>query len=97
MAVFFPSVVSIKNETMVNMFKLLDASGLKTFLGYIYSISEPILAEFFNTVSIDHDAISCIVQGQKLNISQRIFAEVFYLLGVRVTFCKDIPPANDET
>lgn len=97
MAIVFPSVPSMKDEPMVEMFKILETTGLKSFLWCTNSIFEPILDQFFNTTSMENGAILCTVQGHKFKISQRIFADVFDLLRVGVASCKDLPPTNDKT
>lgn len=96
MTVVFPSVLNMKDEPMVEMFKILEDTGLK-FLGCTYSILKPILDEFFSSATMDHGTIICTIQGQNFKISQRIFAEVFYLSGVGVISCKDLSPAYVET
>lgn len=39
MFVVFPSVLSMKDESMVEIFKMLEATELKEFLGCLDSIS----------------------------------------------------------
>lgn len=61
MDVVFSFVLCMKYEPMFDMFKILEASGLKTFLGCTDNISKPLLDELFNTVSMEHGEI-CRVQ-----------------------------------
>lgn len=96
-ATFFPSVLSMKDEPMIEMFKMLKATDLKTFLGCTDSISEPILDELFSSTTVEHGAILCTIQGQNFNISHWIFVEVFDLPEIGVISCKELSPTNIET
>ncbi|KZV26516.1 hypothetical protein F511_34978 [Dorcoceras hygrometricum] len=64
---------------MVNMFKALEASGLRGFLGCPSVLYEQELEQFFDTAIVQDGDISCAVSGKYVEISESRFAGVFNL------------------
>ncbi|KZV38158.1 NB-ARC domain containing protein [Dorcoceras hygrometricum] len=76
----FDSVLGISdNVGMLNMFKALEASGLRGFLGCPSTLYERELEQFFNTVIVQEDDITCAVSGKYVAISESRFRGVFGL------------------
>ncbi|KZV52229.1 hypothetical protein F511_38562 [Dorcoceras hygrometricum] len=74
----FESVLGIQdNEGMVNMFKDLEASGLRGFLGCPSVLYEQDLEQFFDTAIVQDGDITCAVSGKYVAISESRFAGVF--------------------
>lgn len=57
---------------------------------------EPVIDEFFKTVTIGHGTTICRLQEKYFNISQRIFSEVFDLPSTRLTSCANLPEGNAD-
>ncbi|KZV40461.1 cell division control protein 2 [Dorcoceras hygrometricum] len=76
----FESVLAISdNEGMLNMFKALEASGLRGFLWCQSVLYETELEQFFDTALVQGGDITGAVSGNFFAISQSRFAEVFEL------------------
>ncbi|KZV30129.1 hypothetical protein F511_35800 [Dorcoceras hygrometricum] len=76
----FDSVLGISdNDGMVNMFKALEASGLRGFLGCPSTLYERELEQFLDTAIMKEGDITCAVSGKYVAISESRFAEVFGL------------------
>ncbi|KZV30681.1 hypothetical protein F511_41839 [Dorcoceras hygrometricum] len=76
----FESILAIPdNEGMLNMFKALEASGLRGFLGCQSVLYEKELEQFFDTALVQDGDITGAVSGKFFSISQSRFAEVFDL------------------
>ncbi|KZV33272.1 hypothetical protein F511_41673 [Dorcoceras hygrometricum] len=76
----YESVLAIPdNEGMLNMFKALEASGLRGFLGCQSVLYEKELEQFFDTALVQDWDITGAVSGKFFSISQSRFAEVFDL------------------
>ncbi|KZV25261.1 hypothetical protein F511_12497 [Dorcoceras hygrometricum] len=76
----FESVLAIPdNEQMLNMFRALEASGLRGFLGCQSVLYEQELEQFFDTALVQDGDITGAVSGKFFSISQSRFAEVFDL------------------
>ncbi|KZV35486.1 hypothetical protein F511_35834 [Dorcoceras hygrometricum] len=76
----FDSVLGIQdNEGMVNMFKALEASGLRGFLGCPSVLYEQELEQFFDTAIVQDGDITCAVSGNYVEISESRFAGVLNL------------------
>ncbi|KZV24719.1 hypothetical protein F511_23818 [Dorcoceras hygrometricum] len=67
------------NEGTLNMFKALEASGLRGFLGCQSVFYEKELEQFFDTALVQDGDITGAVSGKFFSISQSRFAEVFDL------------------
>ncbi|KZV54742.1 hypothetical protein F511_08059 [Dorcoceras hygrometricum] len=76
----FESVLVIPdNEGMLNMFKALEASGLRGFLGCQSVLYEKEEEQFFDTKLVQDGDITGAVSGKFFSISQSRFAQVFDL------------------
>ncbi|KZV14734.1 hypothetical protein F511_40626 [Dorcoceras hygrometricum] len=76
----FDSVLSIPdNNDMVNMFRALEATGLRGFLGCSSVLYEQELEQFFDTALIQYGNITCAVSGKYVAIFASRFAGVFNL------------------
>ncbi|KZV32086.1 hypothetical protein F511_32978 [Dorcoceras hygrometricum] len=76
----FESVLVIPdNEGMLNMFRAVEVSGLRGFLGCQSVLYEQELEQFFDTALVQNGDITGAVSGKFFSISQSRFAEVFEL------------------
>ncbi|KZV41665.1 hypothetical protein F511_25573 [Dorcoceras hygrometricum] len=88
----FDSVLGISdNDGMVNMFKALEASGLRGFLGCPYTLYERELEQFFDTAIVQEGDITCAVSGKYVVISESRFAGVFGLPTEGLTDISAVP------
>lgn len=62
---------------MVAMFKTLEASGLKGFLGYTSYVYEEGLSQFFPSAKIFYEEVVCNIGYQTYSISQDMFTQTF--------------------
>ncbi|KZV54298.1 hypothetical protein F511_19206 [Dorcoceras hygrometricum] len=70
----FESVLMIHdNEGMLNMFKSLEASGLRRFLGCESVLYEAELGQFFDTALLQDEDITCAISGKFITISPSLF------------------------
>ncbi|KZV16257.1 alpha/beta hydrolase domain-containing protein 17B-like [Dorcoceras hygrometricum] len=73
----FESVLMIHDhEGMLNMFKALEASGLRRFLGCESVLYEKKLGHFFDTAIIQDEDITGVISGKFVSISPNLFAKV---------------------
>ncbi|KZV33867.1 hypothetical protein F511_17791 [Dorcoceras hygrometricum] len=76
----FESVLMIPDhDGMLNMFKALEANGLRGFLGCESVLYEKELEQFFETALVQGEDITGAVSGKFFSISQAQFAHVFEL------------------
>ncbi|KZV25871.1 hypothetical protein F511_29297 [Dorcoceras hygrometricum] len=76
----FESVLNIPdNEGMQNMFKTLESSGLRGFLGCKSVLCDPELEHVFDTALIQGGDITGAISGKYFSISPSRFAGVFEL------------------
>ncbi|KZV52905.1 protein transport protein sec31-like [Dorcoceras hygrometricum] len=76
----FDSVLGIQdNDGMVTMFRALEASGLRWFLGCPSVLYEQELVQIFDTAIVKDGDITCTVSGKYVAISESRFAVVFNL------------------
>ncbi|KZV48356.1 cell division control protein 2 [Dorcoceras hygrometricum] len=69
--VYFDSLLGIQdNEEMVNMFRALEASGLRGFLGCPSVLYEQELEQFFDTAMVQDGDVTCAVSGKFFAISE---------------------------
>ncbi|KZV28978.1 hypothetical protein F511_07538 [Dorcoceras hygrometricum] len=81
----------LDNEGMLNMFKALEASGLRGFLGCPSVLYEQELAQFFDTAIVQDGDITCAVSGKYVAISESRFAGVFNLPTDGITDLSEVP------
>ncbi|KZV55514.1 hypothetical protein F511_33762 [Dorcoceras hygrometricum] len=76
----FDSVLGISNnDGMLNMFKDLEASGLRGFLGCPSTLYERELEQFFDPDIVQEGDITCAISGKYVAISESRFAGVLGL------------------
>ncbi|KZV42809.1 dystroglycan-like [Dorcoceras hygrometricum] len=73
------SVLSLANEGMVSIFKALESSGLRGFLGCSAAIYEKDLVNFFENAIMRGYTVISSVQGMFVEISEEQFARFFDL------------------
>ncbi|KZV38164.1 splicing factor 3B subunit 1 [Dorcoceras hygrometricum] len=76
---------------MVKMFKALECSGLKGFLGCSSAIYEAALVEFFQNASVQDDKVICTVQEKSVEFTEEVFAGTFDLPTEGLTDMSDVP------
>ncbi|KZV26286.1 hypothetical protein F511_41691 [Dorcoceras hygrometricum] len=89
--IYFDSVFGMDNEGMVKMFKALESSGLKGFLGCSSVIYEAALVEFFHNASVQNDKVVSTVQGKSVEFTEAIFAGTFELPTEGLIDMSDVP------
>ncbi|KZV26351.1 delphilin-like [Dorcoceras hygrometricum] len=88
----FESVLMIHdNEGMLNMFKALEASGLRQFLGCESILYEAELGHFFETALLQDEDITCAISGNFITISPSLFTTVFALPSEGITNFSEVP------
>ncbi|KZV41507.1 dystroglycan-like [Dorcoceras hygrometricum] len=88
----FESVLIIPDhDGMLNMFKALEASGLRGFLGCESVLYEKELEQFFETALVQGEYITGTVSGKFFSISQAQFARVFELPTEGVVNISEVP------
>ncbi|KZV33905.1 hypothetical protein F511_26269 [Dorcoceras hygrometricum] len=88
----FESVLMIHdNEGMLNMFKALEASGLRRFLGCESVLYEAELGQFFDTALLQDEDITCVISGKFVTISPTLFSTVFDLPSEGITNFSEVP------
>ncbi|KZV17935.1 hypothetical protein F511_42578 [Dorcoceras hygrometricum] len=88
----FESVLMIhEHEGMLNMFKALEASGLRRFLGCESVLYEKELGHFFDTALIQDEDITGVISGKFVSISPTLFAKVFDLPTEGITNFSEVP------
>ncbi|KZV15628.1 hypothetical protein F511_40165 [Dorcoceras hygrometricum] len=88
----FDSVLGISdNDGMVNMFKALEASGLRGFLGCPSTLYERELDQFLDTAIVQEGDITCSVSGKYVAISESRFVGVFGLPTKGLTDISAVP------
>ncbi|KZV38493.1 splicing factor 3B subunit 1-like [Dorcoceras hygrometricum] len=76
---------------MVKMFKALESSGLKEFLGCSSMIYEAALVEFFQNGCVQNDKVVSTVQGKSVEVTEEVFAGTFELPTEGLTDMSDVP------
>ncbi|KZV49173.1 hypothetical protein F511_04442 [Dorcoceras hygrometricum] len=88
----FDSVLCISdNDEMVNMFKALESTGLRGFLGCPSVLYEQELEQFFDTAIVQDGDITCVVSGKYVAIPEDRFAGVFNLPTEGLTDLSEVP------
>ncbi|KZV24032.1 hypothetical protein F511_26207 [Dorcoceras hygrometricum] len=75
----FDSVLSFPDEGMVAMFKALESTGLRGFLGCPSVLYEKDLESFFSNATVHGDSVKSCVQSKYIAISAELFAGAFGL------------------
>ncbi|KZV34531.1 histone-lysine N-methyltransferase 2D-like [Dorcoceras hygrometricum] len=89
--IYFDSVYGMADEGMVHMFKALESSGLRGFLGCSSAIYKAALVEFFQNASVRDNKFVSAVQGKAVEITEEVFAGTFELPTEGLTEMTDVP------
>ncbi|KZV17566.1 hypothetical protein F511_19963 [Dorcoceras hygrometricum] len=88
----FDSVLGIQdNDGMVQMFRALEATGLRGFLGCPSVLYEQELEQFLDTDMVQDGDVVCAVSGKYIAISEDRFAGVFNLPTDGLTDLLEVP------
>ncbi|KZV26490.1 hypothetical protein F511_36606 [Dorcoceras hygrometricum] len=88
----FDSILgSQNNEGMVQMFRALEATGIRGFLGCPYVLYEQELEQFFDTAFVQNGDVVCAVSEKFVAISETRFAGVFNLPTDGLTDLSEVP------
>ncbi|KZV42326.1 dystroglycan-like [Dorcoceras hygrometricum] len=88
----FDSILGIQdNEGMVQMYRALEASVLRGFLGCPSVLYEQELEQFFDTAIVQDGDITCVVSGKYVAISETRFAGVFNFPTDGLTDLSEVP------
>ncbi|KZV36664.1 hypothetical protein F511_41188 [Dorcoceras hygrometricum] len=79
------------HEGILNMFKALEASGLRRFLGCESVLYEMELGHFFDTALIQGEDVTGVISGKSVSISSTLFAKVFDLPTEGITNFSEVP------
>ncbi|KZV14321.1 hypothetical protein F511_19464 [Dorcoceras hygrometricum] len=79
------------HDGMLNMFKELEASGLRGFLGCESVLYEKEIQQFFETALVQGEDITGTLSGKFFSISQAQFARVFELPTDGVVNFSEVP------
>ncbi|KZV50749.1 hypothetical protein F511_30520 [Dorcoceras hygrometricum] len=74
----FESVLSMEDAGMVKMFRRLEQSGLRGFLGAFRSVFEATLNQFFVNASVIAGTVVSTLENRKMVITLTIFVEMFH-------------------
>ncbi|KZV41769.1 pentatricopeptide repeat-containing protein [Dorcoceras hygrometricum] len=75
----FESMIVMEHNGMVKMFKSLEETWLKGFLGISGPVYEGVVIEFFANATVLADTIVIFVANRKIGITKDVFAETFGL------------------
>ncbi|KZV22409.1 splicing factor 3B subunit 1-like [Dorcoceras hygrometricum] len=89
--IYFDSVLGMEEEGMVKMFKALESSGLREFLGCTSAIYEAALVEFFQNASVRDGKVVGTIQGNAVEFTEEVFAGTFELPTEGLTDMIDVP------
>ncbi|KZV58027.1 dystroglycan-like [Dorcoceras hygrometricum] len=87
----FDSVLEMDEPGMVSMFQALVASGLQGFLGCTAVVYEEALVEFFANGRVRDGLVVSLVDGVIVEISEKLFAEMFELPVVGLADVSEMP------
>ncbi|KZV39489.1 protein tipD [Dorcoceras hygrometricum] len=87
----FDSVLSLYDGGMVSMFKALESSGLRGFLGCSAPIYEKDLVTLFENAIVRGNTVISTVQGMFVEITEEQFAGIFDLPFEGQTSVNDLP------
>ncbi|KZV19196.1 hypothetical protein F511_19076 [Dorcoceras hygrometricum] len=87
----FEYVLSMDIAGMVKMFKSLEESGLRGFLGVSGSVFEGDLIEFFANATVIAGTIVSTMTKRKMVVTKDVFAEMFQLLTEGMVSFSELP------
>lgn len=86
----FDSMLAMKDESMVNIFQMLEESGLRKFIGCGSLPLNQVLDEFFKIATVEQGNILCTVGCAKFPFSQKAFAYTFDLPSAVLYTCASV-------
>ncbi|KZV24646.1 histone-lysine N-methyltransferase 2D-like [Dorcoceras hygrometricum] len=89
--VYFDSMFSMVDEGMVQMFKALESSGLRGFLGCSSTIYEAALVDFYHNASVRDNKVISSMQVKSVEVSEDQFAGIFELPTEGLTDMYEVP------
>lgn len=84
----------MKDEPMVNMFRMLETSGMLKFLGYSSKVSEPMLDELFASSKIEHGFVAYTIKDSNIIISHKMFCRDSDHSSNCLCACYELPEEN---
>ena len=87
----FDSVFSLEMPSFIAMFRSLEASGLRRFLGRSSMLFEADVRTFFQNASMDGSSIVSSVKGSDILITETLFSTFFELPSEGLTSFSEIP------
>ncbi|KZV42829.1 hypothetical protein F511_27169 [Dorcoceras hygrometricum] len=88
----FDSVLGIyDNDAIVKMFRALESTGLRGFLGYPSVLYEKELEQFFDTTLVKYNEILCVIHEKVVVITEDRFVGVFELPTAGLTDLLEVP------
>ncbi|KZV14816.1 hypothetical protein F511_40924 [Dorcoceras hygrometricum] len=88
--VYLDSVLSMEDEGMVALFRALDSSGLRGFLGCSSAIYEADLVSFYQNALVKDNTVISSVQGKYVEFSEEQFAGSFELPNEGLTSMEEV-------
>lgn len=92
----FEAIASVNNANINSVVAMLDASGLRKFLGCGQSYSAEIVTEFFANASVRNGIVLSTVRGKACSISQYNFADALDLPTSGIDLLSAVPDGNME-
>ncbi|KZV17560.1 hypothetical protein F511_37139 [Dorcoceras hygrometricum] len=87
----FDSIMGIlDNDGMVKIFRALESTGLRGFLGCPTVFYED-LAHFFDTTLVKYNEVLCVIHGKVVVINEDRFVGVFGLPTEGLTYLSEVP------
>ncbi|KZV24126.1 hypothetical protein F511_20113 [Dorcoceras hygrometricum] len=87
----FESVLSMDDAVTIRMFRSLEKSGLRRFLGVFGSVFDEALNQFFTNAAIIAGTIVSTVANRKMVITKDVFSETFHLLSEGIVSFSGFP------
>ena len=87
----FESVLSLDIPAVLSMFRTLEASGLRRFLGGATVMHEKAVREFFKNARMVGDSIQSTVNGSDVLVNENVFSLFFELPSEGLISFGDIP------
>ena len=75
----FESICSLEIPSVLAIFRSLEATGLKRFVGGATAIHEDAIREFFKNAKMVGDSVQSSINGSNVSISEAIFSQFFKL------------------
>ncbi|KZV29093.1 hypothetical protein F511_06588 [Dorcoceras hygrometricum] len=87
----FESVLRFPEECMAAMFKALESTGLRGFLGCSSGIYEADLVAFFQNALVRENSMVSTIQGKSVEITEEQFSGIFELPTEGLSNLSEVP------